>query len=616
MDLSSEILSSITVHMKYARHLKNEERRETWAEIVDRNKEMHVKRFPELKNEIENVYKLVYDKKILPSMRSLQFAGKPIAVNPTRIYNCSFLPIDDPLAFSELMFLLLSGCGVGYSVQKHHIEKLPEIIRPSKKKRYLVGDSIEGWADAVKMLCKSYFNGRPLPDFDFSDIRPKGALLVTSGGKAPGPEPLKDCLHNIQKIFDRKLRGEKLTTLEAHDICCYIADAVLAGGIRRSAMIALFSFNDDDMLACKFGNWYETEPHRARANNSAVILRHKIEKEDFMNLWEKIKLSGCGEPGFFFSNDKEWGLNPCAEISLRAFQFCNLVSINTSDVYDQKDLNERAAAASFIATLQASYTNFHYLRDIWQKTTEKDALIGVSMTGIASGGVLKLNLNQAAEIVKETNAALAKKIGINKAARCTTVKPEGTTSLVLGSSSGIHAWHSKYYIRRMRVGKNESIYSYLIINHPELVEDEFFKPHLQAVISVPQKSPENAITREETALELLDRVSHVYKNWVKPGHRNGHNINNVSTTVTIKEDEWEDVGKWMWANRENYTALSVIPFDGGTYVQPPFEEITKKRYDELTKSLHEVDLTKVIEIADGTALQDNLACFSGGCEVV
>ena len=618
MELGTSILSNLVIFLKYAKFIPRKKRRETWTELVDRNKEMHLKNFPDFQDEIEEVYQFVYDKKVLPSMRSMQFAGKPIKLNPTRLYNCCFLPINHHDAFSELMFLLLSGCGVGYSVQEHHVVQLPEIIKPTKKRRFLVGDSIEGWADAVKVLIEAYFgtNGKKkLPDFDFSDIRAKGARLITSGGKAPGPEPLKDCLHNIQKVLDRKIDGDQLTPLEVHTINCYIADAVLSGGIRRSAMISLFSFDDEEMLTCKFGNWYELAPELARANNTAVILRHKIRKKRFLELWKKIENSGSGEPGFMFSNDQEWGLNPCGEISLRANQFCNLVTINVSNVTEQEDLNERARAAATIATIQAAYTKFHYLRDIWQKTTERDSLIGVSMTGIASGGVLDLNLKRTAKIVQKQNEIVAKKIGINKAARCTTVKPEGTSSLVLGSSSGIHAWHSPYYIRRMRLAKNEAVYQYLLENHPELIEDEYFKPHLQAVVSVPQKAPEGAITRDESATALLKRIKQVYTEWVKPGHRRGHNTNNVSATVTVKEDEWRRVGEWMWLNRKDYTALSILPHSSHSYVQAPFEEITEDKYNELFESLKDVDLSKIREIEDETTLQDDLACAGGSCEV-
>lgn len=311
MDISQEILSDITVYMKYAKYLPELKRRENWQELVTRNKEMHVKKFPKLKDEIESAYQFVYDKKILPSMRSLQFAGRPIELNNARLYNCAFLPIDSFEAFSEVMFLLLSGSGVGYSVQNSHIEKLPAITKPTKSKRYLISDSIEGWADAVKVLMKAYLKGKPMPIFDYGDIRHKGATLITAGGKAPGPEPLKDCLHNIQKIIDRKNNGEQLSSLEVHDICCYIADAVLSGGIRRSATISLFDIDDEDMLTCKFGSWWEQNPQRARANNTAVVVRHMADEQSFFELWKKIEASGSGEPGIFFTNDPSWGLNPC-----------------------------------------------------------------------------------------------------------------------------------------------------------------------------------------------------------------------------------------------------------------------------------------------------------------
>jgi len=616
MNVEQSILSDITVYMKYAKYNPGQKRRETWEELVTRNKQMHQEKFPQLHDEIEKVYKLVYEKKVLPSMRSLQFAGKPIELNNTRIFNCSFLPIDDWRAFSEIMFLLLSGTGVGYSVQTHHVDSLPEITVPVKHKRYLVGDSIEGWADAVRMLCKAYFTGGALPLFDFRDIRPKGAQLITVGGKAPGPEPLKECLFQLQKILDRKQNGEKLTSLEAHDMACHIADAVLSGGIRRAALIALFNLDDEEMLTCKFGNWWEQNPQRGRSNNSAVVMRHKIDEEEFFKLWKKIELSGSGEPGIYFSNDKDWGTNPCCEIALRPFQFCNLCEVNVSDVVDQADLNARVEAAAFIGTLQAAYTDFHYLRDIWRKTTEKDALLGVGMTGIGSGAVLGLDLKSAADLAKNENARIAEIIGINKAARVTTVKPSGTSSLVLGTSSGIHAWHNDYYIRRIRVGKNEAIYTHLAIHHPELVEDDFFKPTIQAVISVPQRAPEGSILRTENVIDMLERVKKFNTQWVKKGHRKGANTNNVSATVSIQEHEWEQVGKWMWENKETFNGLSVLPYFGGSYTQAPFEDITKEKFDELVTHLHGLDLSKVVEFNDNTALAESAACGGNGCEIV
>ena len=617
MEISQKILSDIVVYNKYAKYVPKLKRRETWEELVTRNKKMHQTKFPDLKDEIEDTYKLVYDKKVLPSMRSLQFAGKPIAINNSRIFNCSFLPIDDWRAFSEVMFLLLSGCGVGYSVQNHHIEKLPEIRIPKKTRRFLVGDSIEGWADAVKVLMKSYFgisNSKPV--FDFRDIRPKGAELITVGGKAPGPEPLKECLFKIQKVLDRKEDGEPLKPLEAHDIICHIADAVLSGGIRRAALISLFDLHDNEMLMCKHGSWWELNPQRGRANNSAVVIRSKVKKKDFFGLWNKIVASNSGEPGIYFSNDKDWGTNPCCEIALRPFQFCNLTEINVSNIESQEDLNKRVKAGAFLGTLQASYTDFHYLRDIWQRTTEKDALVGVGMTGIASGKILKYNLKEAAKEARKVNETISEILGINKAARVTTVKPSGTSSLVLGTSSGIHAWHNDYYIRRMRLGKNEALYQYLLRNHPELVEDDFFKPGLQAIISVPQKSPKGAIYRTENAMDLLERTKKFNLEWVKQGQRKGANTNNVSATISVKQDEWDKVGEWMWEYKETFNGLAVLPYDNGSYTQAPFEDITKEKFLEMEQHLTNIDLKKVIETSDETNLQEQAACAGGTCEVV
>ena len=616
MNIEQEILSDITSFLKYRKYDASLKRRETWDEMVTRNKNMHLVKFPQLSEEIENAYKYVYQKKVLPSMRALQFSGKPIDINNVRIYNCAYLPIDEYRCFNEIMFLLLSGTGVGYSVQNHHIDKLPEIKIPTKTKRYLIGDSIEGWADAVKILMKSYLIGGPKPLFDARDVRPKGASLLTAGGKAPGPEPLMECLFHIEKILNRKQNGDKLTSLECHDIICHIADAVLSGGIRRAALIALFDMDDEEMLTCKFGTWYELNPQRGRANNSAMILRHKIKKKEFIELWKKVEASNSGEPGIYFSNDSNWGTNPCCEVALRPYQFCNLTTINVSNIESQDDLNNRARAASFIGTLQASYTNFHYLRDIWKKTTENDALIGVSMTGIASGIVFNYNLEEASLVVCEENAIRAKQIGIKPAARNTVIKPEGTSSLVLGTSSGAHDWHDKYYLRYIRLGKNESLYMHLAINHPELLEDDYFKPSIQAVVFVPQKAPEGAIIRENTtAIQLLERVKKLNIEWIKPGHRKGENTNNVSATISIKDNEWGEVGEWMWKNKEFYNGLSVLPFDGHTYIQAPFTSITKERYDELIQHLNLLDLTQVVELEDNTSFNESVACGGGSCEV-
>jgi len=619
MELASRILSDITVHMKYAKYIPHKKRRETWHEIVTRNRDMHIRKYPELRGEIKSAYEYVYDRKVLPSMRAMQFGGKPIEINPSRQYNCAFAPINDWRVFSEVMFLLLSGCGVGFSVQRHDVERLPEIKRPNSKRtrRFLIADSIEGWADAIKALTKSYFFGGSTLRFDYGDIRAKGSLLVTSGGKAPGPQPLKECLVKIEGILDEKEEGDSLSTIEVHDIICHIADAVLAGGIRRAALLSLFDADDPEMLAAKAGNWQEQNPQRGRANNSVNLMRHMITKEYFREIWERVRASGCGEPGFYLSNDMNWGCNPCAEIALKPFSFCNLVEINASTIQNQEELNDCSRIASFIGTLQAGYTDFHYLRDVWRRTTERDALIGVSMTGIASESVLKLDFEESAKIVVDTNETVAGIIEINKAARCTTVKPSGTTSLVLGTSSGIHAWHDQYYIRRLRVGKNESIYKYLLESLPELVEDEYFRPHDTAVIGIPQKAPEDAILRSESALHFLKRIKKISSEWVKFGHRKGQNTHNVSATVDIKDSEWFDVGEWMWENRNSYNGLTVLPYSDHVYKQAPFESCSKETYEHLVESLKQVDLTKVVEEQDNTDLQGELACAGpGGCAVL
>ena len=619
MEISNKILSDITVYMKYAKYKPLLNRREDWYELVTRNKMMHTKKYPHLKDDIDEAYKLVYDKKVLPSMRSLQFGGKSIEISPNRIYNCAYLPIDSVYAFSETMFLLLGGTGVGYSVQNHHVNKLPSISKPHVKrtKRFLIGDSIEGWADAIKALMKSYMGDSRSSNiqFDYSDIRAKGAQLVTSGGKAPGPQPLKECIFKITGILDSKSDGESLTTLETHDIICHIADSVLAGGIRRAALISLFSAEDDQMISCKSGHWWESNPQRGRANNSAVLMRHKVTESFFMDLWKRVELSNAGEPGIYLNNDKDWGTNPCCEIALRPFQFCNLCEVNASNIESQEDLNNRVKHAALIGTLQAGYTEFHYLRSIWRETTEKDALIGVSMTGIGSGVVLGYDMSEAAEVVKKENSRIAKLIGINPAARATTVKPAGTTSLALGTSSGIHAWHNDYYIRRIRVGKNESMYKYLANNHPELIEDEYFRPHDTAVISIPQKAPKGSILRDESPFDLLERIKKVAQEWVVPGHRKGSNTHNVSATVSLKVDEWDKAGKWMWENRNHYNGLSVLPYDGGTYTQAPFEDITEQEYNDRLKHLVNVNLTNIIEVEDETDLAGEIACGADGCEI-
>ena len=615
MDKAKEILSSITIFGKYARFIPDLGRRETWEEIVTRNKTMHKNHYPKIADLIDEVYeRSVYPKDVLPSMRSLQFAGVPIERNPSRIYNCAYLPIEDTDAFAEIMFLLLGGTGVGYSVQRRHIDKLPPIAGHGPGvRRYVIGDSIEGWADSVKVLVESYFKGKDKVEFDYGDIREKGAELVTSGGKAPGPEPLRECLVRVEAVL-RTAVGRKLRPIEAHDIACFLADAVLAGGIRRAAMISLFSADDDEMINCKSGEWWVDNGQRSRANNSVTLLRGHVSEGDFKSLWRRVQASGSGEPGFYWTNNLDWGTNPCCEIALKPYQFCNLVEVNASNIVDQADFNQRARDAAFIGTLQAGYTSFHYLRPIWKSTTEEDALVGVGLTGIASNAIKYLDEKEAANEAMMTNKLVARMIGVNDASRVLTVKPSGTSSLVVGSSSGIHAWHDYYYVRRMRFNKNEAILRYLLKSIPSLVEADK-RDKTSMVVSIPQQAPAGSAMRSESAMELLERVERYNKNWVGNGHRKGDNRNNVSVTVSIRENEWDEVGDWMWEKRESYNGISVLPYSGHTYVQAPFETITKEQYDELYSHLHNIDLTKVGEKHDETNLAAEAACAGGACEV-
>ena len=690
MDKASKILSDITIFSRYAKFNKQLGRRENWVELVDRNKQMHIAKFPELKEQIEDAYQLVYEKKILPSMRTLQFGGKAVEINNTRIYNCSYLHIDDVHSFSETMFLLLAGCGVGYSVQRRHIEKLPPIHKPLKnEKKFLIGDSIEGWADAVKVLIKSYteINSSKIR-FDYSSIREKGSPIKTGGGKAPGPEPLRSALDKMRAVLDSVENGEQLGSIQIHDILCHLADAVLAGGIRRSAMIALFDINNEEMLTCKsnfkivsyepvtrikrdqFGNdvslevctvdkstntlykrtkiiyndnaygirttevdiaehdietyllkgivpWFYVHEQRGRANNSVVLVRHKMRnKKDFQRILKITEDSKSGEPGIFWTNNPDWGCNPCGEIALRTNQVCNLCEVNVSDISDQKDFEDRVRSAALIGTLQASYTDFHYLRSVWRKTTEREALLGIGMTGIASGCVLRDNIDmtKAAEVAVKENERVAKLIGINKSARITTLKPSGSSSCVIGCSSGIHAWHNDFYLRRMRLLKTEEMYAYLNMFHPELLEDDAFNKN-NGILVLPQRAPIGAIIRTETAIAQLERMKRVYLEWIQPGHKRGDNTHNVSITVSVRDGEWEEVTEWMWKNKDSYAAISLLPFSDHTYHQSPFENITEEEYNKRIKSLVGVDIEMIREDQDYTNLTGEAACSAGSCQV-
>lgn len=617
MNYSNKLLSDIVAFRTYAKFLSHIGRRESLAESINRNMNMHLDRFPKLSGDITKAYNKVHDLKVMPSMRALQFSGDAILKNHARQYNCSFVNVDNVRVFGEILYLLLSGVGVGFSVQRDHTRNLPKIKQPKETGFFVAQDSIMGWAQCIDLLMDAYFYGRVKPRFDFGDIRSKGSYLVTTGAKAPGPEPLKKMLEIVEERLKLAI-GRQLKSIEIHDIICIISDSVLAGGIRRAALISLFDRDDSEMLKSKSGEWWNTAPWRARANNSAVLPRESVSKDEFFEIFKICKESGSGEPGFSWSNNTDWGFNPCHEISLNSNQFCNLTTINQTEIKNEKDFLNRVYQAALIGTLQASYTDFDYIRPSWQRTTEKEALLGVSFTGIAdSKSVINAELlKKASQLVLDVNEKYAKKIGINIASRTTTIKPEGTSSCVLGSSSGIHARHAQHYIRRIRMNKDDSLAVYLKNAIPELVEDDIFSS-TGVVVSIPQESPEGATLREnETALSLLNRTLYYSRNWVNPGHRVGDNKHNVSVTISVKDNEWDELRNQMWEHRDLYSGISLLPYDGGNYKQAPFEDCSKEKYQEMSKLVKEVDLKQVKEETDNTARVESVACGGGSCEVV
>lgn len=616
MNKSNKFLSELVAYRTYAKHLSAFNRRESLEETLNRNLTMYLEKYPKLSRDIIKAFKQVHDFNVMPSMRSLQFGGEAIFRNNTRIFNCSFANITYPRIFAEALFLLLSGTGFGYSVQRHHVNQLPSLRKPKEEGVYVVHDSIEGWAESLNQLMSAYFFGSIRPLFDFSKVRQKGSYLVTTGAKAPGPEPLKKMLEKVEEMLKFAI-GRKLSTIEVHDIVCLIADCVLSGGIRRAALISLFDRDDNSMLTSKHGSWWERHPHRARANNSAVLPRTETTFEEFKNVYDMCIASNAGEPGFFWTNNIEWGTNPCAEIGLQSNQFCNLTTTNLTGIKSEKDFHNRVYASALLGTLQAGFTDFPYLSEKWKSVTESEALIGCSFTGIADASNLSgEELQKAAKLVLEVNEKYSKKIGTNVATRTTAIKPEGTASCVLGSSSGIHARHSEYYLRRVRMNKDDELARYLMKVVPELVEDDIFSPS-GVVVTIPQESPMGAITRhEETALDLFSRVKHYYNNWVIPGHRSGANTHNISCTINYKPEEVEVLLRSLWDDRFQYAAVSLLPFSDAVYQQAPFEDCSKEQFDKLDKVVKEVDLTKVIELEDNTNRAEQLACSGGVCQIV
>ena len=634
MRLNNKILSDITVHMKYAKYLPELNRR------VTRNKGMHLKSYPDLKEEIEEVYKMVYDKKILPPMRSMQFGGKPIEIAPNRIYNCAYMPIDHVDSFSECMFLLLGGTGVGYSVQNHHVLQLPPINKPYSKrtKRYLIGDSIEGWADAVKLLMKSYLNGRSSKIlFDFSDIRPKGARLKTFGGRASGPDPLIDLFYFTTNIF-KDAGGRKLTSYECHRMMCKIAEVVVVGGVRRSALMSLSNLTDERMRNAKSGQWWSDTPEMALSNNS-VCYTEKPDIGIFMKEWTSLYESKSGERGIFNreaavkqvakngrrDTNHDFGCNPCSEILLRDGQFCNLTEVVVRAEDTQKDIMRKVRLATILGTFQSSLTNFKRLRPKWVHNTEEEALLGVSLTGIMDNSFMngsntdrghygKRNLPDFLSDLRketvETNKHWAELMGINQSTATTAIKPSGTVSQLVDSASGIHTRHNDYYLRRVRADSKDPI-AQLMEDQGIPCEPDVMKPNSVKVFTFPMKAPKGAVLRNDrTAIEQLEL-------WLT--YQRHYCEHKPSVTISVREHEWMEVGAWVYKHFDEVSGVSFLPHSDHSYQQAPYEDCTKKEYTAMFNKMPknvDWDLISKYELTDMTVGSKTLACTGNICEMV
>jgi ribonucleoside-triphosphate reductase len=609
--MSVSALQEYTFVAKYARWIPEKKRRETWNESVARVKKMMLDKYsdnPEVHEDIEWAYEMMRKKRVLGSQRALQFGGSPIFKHNARIYNCITSFCDRLRFFQECMYLLLCGCGTGFSVQKHHVEKLPILIKEKRgTKKFVIEDSIEGWSDAIGVLVTSYFQQEELfpeyvgkvVNFDYSSIRPAGSYLGSSSGKAPGPEPLKNALTNIKKILDGALKDmefasksiRKLSAIQAYDIIMHSADAVISGGVRRSATICVFSPDDQDMAKAKTGNWFIENPQRGRSNNSALLLRDKTTPKQFSELMQSVRQ--FGEPGFVWSDSTELIVNPCVEIGMwpvdestgeSGWQACNLSTINCAKIKSEEDFIEACRAASIIGSLQAGFSSFAYLGEASENIVKREALLGVSMTGIMEQHEICLNpevQKKGAKVVKEENKRITKIIGINQAARTTCIKPEGTSSCVLGTSSGIHPHHAKRYIRRVQANKMEPIYNYFRGINPRACDESVWSNNdSDDVVAFCVEVPAGAKTKNQVgAIDLLTHVKNTQQNWVIPGTNKSlctkpWLVHNVSNTINVKEDEWDEVESFIYKNRKYFCGISLLPITGDKdYPQAPFTAI-------------------------------------------
>jgi ribonucleoside-triphosphate reductase len=636
---------------KYARYLEDEKRRETWDEAVDRVKDMHVRRFyedldEEAKAEFDWAFEMIRQKKIVPSMRAMQFGGAAVEAHNARMFNCAVRHMDSIRSFAEVFYLLLCGCGVGIGLTDKYLSRLPDLVTAENKTgiviTYQVEDSIEGWADAIEALLNCYFvntayTGRKIV-FDFSRIRPAGSPLKTGGGKAPGHEGLKQALSRIKTLLDRIIEEEgvtRLRTVDAYDISMHTADAVLSGGVRRSAMSVIFDKNDELMLNAKVGNWFDENPQRARSNNSVLLLRSETTEDELSAIMDRTR--EWGEPGFVFGDTEDVLYNPCFEVSfvpvtddgVCGVQFCNLTSVNGSQVQSDQDLYDAVKAAAIVGVLQKAYTDFKYLSHVAKQLTDDEALLGVSMTAMMDNPRVMFNevvQRKAAEEVVATDLRWSRIIGVKQAARTNVIKPEGTSTIVLKSmASGIHAAHSRFMLRRVQANKLDNVYRFFKSLNPHATEESLWSAaKTDDVITFPIVNPKGAQFKKDlTALSHLDLIKRTQRNWVVPGTTpvNKKPIHhNVSCTVVMKEDEWEPVTKYLFKNRNYFAAVSFLADDGdNVYAQAPMQDIKTHedvdKFIELMNNWIPVNYEWMTESTDETSLLQEAACAGGACEV-
>jgi ribonucleoside-triphosphate reductase len=636
---------------KYARYRPDLGRREVYEETVARVEGKHLGRFPQMESEIRKAFDLVREKRVLPSMRSMQFAGPAILGTNNRLFNCCFSLIDRLEAFSEAFYLLFCGSGVGYSIQFEHVEKLPPVgyVDPKRIRHHVIEDTIEGCADAMKALLQSYQEGVHL-EISYHLIRDAGRPLVVSGGKAPGHRRLKESLEHVRRVLDGA-QGRKLRPIECHRILTHGADAVLSGGIRRSAMIALFSLDDSEMMNCKTGNWFEKEPWFANANNSVCLKRDEVQWKQFKRIFQMTK--EFGEPAFVFMTDMSSGVNPCVEASLNpvlvideelhealaakgiattigdrytGWGFCNLCEINAAAFTSEEDFFRAAKAATLIGTLQASYTSMPYLGWVSEEVARREALLGVSMTGMLDAPQISCDPDLQRRValkVNEWNREFAARVGVRPAARTTCVKPSGTASLALGcTGSGHHAHHARRYLRRVTADELETVFQAYRAKNPHAC---LRKPDGKWIVEFPVEAPAGAILKSDmTAIEFLEKVKSTQQNWVLPGTARPESspgvTHNVSNTVTVKPGEWDSVAEYLWTNREFFTGVSLLPDTGDKiYAFAPLEEIStpadESRWNALLAGYQPLDYTTLVEDEDATDLTAEPACAGGACEV-